>query len=63
MKEAIDQLPNPEAMWRTFLEFDSRITRTMLEECQQQGIAICSRDAIASVTALVERVAGLWGIQ
>ncbi|MBP8293072.1 MAG: hypothetical protein KAX65_09880 [Caldilineaceae bacterium] len=63
MKEAIDQLPNAQAMWRTFLDFDSRITRTMLEECQQQGIAICLRDETTSVAALVERVAGLLGIE
>jgi hypothetical protein len=50
-------------MWRTFLDFDRRITRTMLGECQQQGIAICSRDESTSVAALVERVAGVWGIQ
>ena len=62
MKEAIDQLPQPDVMWRTFLDFDRRITATMLHECQEQGIAICRRDTSTPVAALVERVASLWGI-
>ena len=62
MKEAIDQLPHPDVMWRTFLDFDRRITDTMLHECQEQGIAICRRAAATPVAALVEQVASLWEI-
>ena len=62
MKEAIYQLPQPDLMWATFLDFDRRITTTMLHECQEQGIAICRRDEATPVAALVERVANQWGI-
>jgi hypothetical protein len=62
MKEAIDQLPQPDLMWRTFLDFDRLITATMLHECQEQGIAICRRDEATPVAALVERVTNQWGI-
>lgn len=62
MKETIDQLPHADTLWHTFLDFDRRITETLLHECQEQGIAICRRDASTPVAALVERVASAWGI-
>ncbi len=56
MKEMIAQLPNPEATWRTFLEFDTRITQTILSECRENGISIYLRDATTSVEELTQRI-------
>ena len=63
MKDAIDQLPNPAARWEMFLEFDRRISQTMLEECREHDIAICTRDGTMSASALAVRVASVWGLQ
>lgn len=57
MKEAMAHLPDPAAAWRTFLEFDTRITQTILDECRQSGITIYQRNGATSIEALVERVA------
>lgn len=57
MQEMIFQLPDPQEAWRTFLEFDEKITRTMLQECQESNIAVLSRSAIESIDELAERVA------
>ncbi len=62
MKEAIDHLPNPEEAWRKFLEFDERITQTVLQECQAHNIPVCSRGQAESVTEFAERVAQILGI-
>jgi hypothetical protein len=62
MKEAIYELPNPEAAWRKFLEFDRRLTATILQECQETGIPIYRRDA-CTIEELAERVLnglGIW---
>ena len=58
MKEMITQLPNPEVSWRTFLEFDTRITQTILAECRQSGISIYQRHSATSVDELAEYIAG-----
>jgi len=63
MKEAVYQLPNPEEAWRKFLEFDDRITRTILKECQENNIPVCLWDKTASADDLAERVARVLGIQ
>jgi hypothetical protein len=57
MKEVIDQLPRPEDAWRKFLEFDERITVTILNECRENNISICSRDGTASVDEFAAAVA------
>ena len=61
MKEFVYQLPNPEEAWLTFLDFDARISQTILEESQQHNIAVCSRSETESVAELVERVAIVLG--
>ena len=61
MKEFIYQLPNPEQAWQTFLDFDARITQTILEESQQHNIAVCTRSEAESVAELAERVAVVLG--
>jgi hypothetical protein len=62
MKEAIYQLSNPEETWRRFLEFDSRITHTILKECQEANISICERVETESADDFAERVARALGI-
>jgi hypothetical protein len=63
MKEAIYQLPKPEEAWRKFLEFDDRITHTILKECQENNISVCSRGETESVDEFAERVAHVLGIR
>jgi hypothetical protein len=62
MKEFVDQLPNPKEAWRKFLEFDEKITRTMLTECRASNIMVLSRNAGETVDQLTERVANALGI-
>ncbi len=57
MKEMIYQLPKPEEAWRKFLEFDYRITQTILKECRENHIPVCSRDETESVEKFAARVA------
>ena len=57
MKEYVFQLSNPEESWRKFLEFDEKITVTILKECQENNISIFSRDTKETIDELTERVA------
>ena len=63
MKEVIYQLPKPEEAWRKFLEFDHLITQTILEECQENNISVCSRCETESVDEFSARVAHILGIR
>lgn len=62
MKEAIDQLPNPGEAWRKFLEFDARITSSILKECQENNISICTRDTTEKIDVFAKLVADILGI-
>ena len=62
MKAAVQQLPRQEEAWRTFLEFDERITQCILEECRANDIAVCSRGDSESVDDVADRVARMLGI-
>jgi hypothetical protein len=62
MKEFIYQLPEPEQAWQKFLEFDRKITQTILKEAEESEIAVCMRnetESIAEYTARVRQVLGL----
>lgn len=63
MKEAVYRLAKPEESWRKFLEFDDRITRAILKECQENEIAVCPRGETESVDEFAERVAHVLGIR
>ncbi len=63
MKEAVYQLPNPAQAWHRFLEFDRRLTATLLDECEQSGIPVYVRENTTSVEDLAWRVARGWGRQ
>ena len=62
MKEIIFQLPNPKETWRKFLEFDEKITHTILKECQESNITVFSRSATETIDELTERVANALGL-
>jgi hypothetical protein len=62
MKELAYQLPNPEEAWRTFLEFDGKITSTILQECQGNGITVLVRNTGETVDELAARVANAFGL-
>jgi hypothetical protein len=63
MKAAVEALPNPEAAWRRFLEFDQRINATILKECQENEIPVCLRNEGELVAQVSERVARVVGIK
>ena len=63
MKEAVYQLAKPEKAWRKFLEFDDRITRTILKESRENNVAVCERDEPESVDEFADRVAHVLGIR
>ena len=56
MKTFIDQLPQPEEMWRKFLAFDARITETILQESRVSGISVCARSIGETAAAFAARV-------
>lgn len=62
MKEAIYQLPDPEEAWPKFLEFDARITGTILKECQENNICVCTRGATEKAAVFAQRIAEILGI-
>ena len=57
MKAMFDYLPEPEAMWQKFLEFDAKISQTILQESQTANIPICVRSETDSVALLANRIA------
>ena len=57
MKKLIDKLEKPEEAWRTFLEFDTKITQTILDECSASKIMICTRSPNESPTQFSDKVA------
>jgi hypothetical protein len=63
MKEAICQLPNPEGRWRRFLAFDGRITSTILQECEENKVAICNRSVAEEVDVIAQKVAKMLDIR
>ena len=62
MREAIYKLAKPDEAWRKFLEFNDRITHTILKECQENNITVCLRDETESVDEFAEKVAHVLGI-
>ncbi len=62
MQEVMQQLPDPAAAWRRFLEFDEKITATILKECRESAVTVISRDESEPVEALAERTARALGL-
>ena len=63
MKAAVHELPNGEAAWLKFLEFDQRINTTILKECLENEIPVCLRSPSDTPAGLAEQVAQLFGIE
>ncbi|MEZ4590425.1 MAG: nitroreductase family deazaflavin-dependent oxidoreductase [Chloroflexota bacterium] len=57
MKAMFAHLPEPEKMWQKFLEFDTKINQTILQESQSVQLPICTRAEADSVALLAQRVA------
>lgn len=57
IKEAIEQLPTPQAMWRKFQDFNHLTHQTIVSECQNLHIPICWRDEATPVAVLAAQVA------
>lgn len=62
MKDAVYQLPAGAEKWLRFIEFDGRITSTILKESQEKNIPILTRTVAEKVDAFAARVAGQLGI-
>ncbi|MDJ0753609.1 MAG: hypothetical protein QNJ45_08845 [Ardenticatenaceae bacterium] len=63
MKAMIDKLPGGEGLWQKFLEFDTRITQTIIKESRTAGIPICLREASDSVSQFAAKVADVLGFE
>ena len=63
MRDYVYQLPNPEEAWHKFLDFDERITQTILEECIENAIPVCTRRTGEPVDEFAARAASLLGLQ
>lgn len=57
MKAMIDQLPHPEQTWQIFLDYDRRITETLLREARASEVPVLAAAADESVAAFAGRVA------
>jgi hypothetical protein len=62
MRAAIGALPEGEALWDKFLNFNERLAQTMVAESQERGIRLVPRDGPAPLGSLVEQVAGYLGL-
>ena len=63
MKAAVEALPNPDAAWRRFLEFDQQINATILKECLENEIPVCLRNEGESIEEVAGQVASILGIE
>jgi len=62
MKEMVSPLPDPERAWRTFLEFDERITETLADEAAAIGSPVVARTPSEAVAAVAARAAAALGL-
>jgi len=62
MQEMVMQLPDPQAAWQRFLEFDEQITATILSECRENQVRVCIRSETESEDELADRVTGILGL-
>jgi hypothetical protein len=57
MKRSVLALPDGEAMWRRFLDYDRRMTETIGQESREAGIRVFGWEEAAAVAHLAESVA------
>lgn len=63
MKEMFGRLDDPERAWRTFLEFDVNMTRTISNQAAALGSPVVSRSPSDRVDAVAARVAAALGLE
>lgn len=63
MQDMIRQLPDGNTLWEKFLYFDRLLSRTMIQECQVNGIRVFERTKETSVEESVQAVVKLFEIQ
>ena len=63
MREWIQSLTNPAAKWQTFLDFDHRMTQTMVAESKAKGIAVFRREVGTAVADLVAKISQYFGLK
>lgn len=56
MREFMKALPDPATAWKTFLEYDSLITQTILEECERAGVRLLARREDTTPDELADQV-------
>ncbi|MCO5196408.1 MAG: hypothetical protein M9941_01370 [Anaerolineae bacterium] len=62
MRNWVTSLPNGDAMWQKFLQFDRLMTATMLRESHTTGIVVFERNAATSVDTVSHSVATHFGL-
>jgi hypothetical protein len=62
MKGWVLALPDGEAMWRRFLDYDRRMTATIGRESRQSHIPVFSWDSTIEVSALVDEIINHWSL-
>jgi hypothetical protein len=62
MKQWVFNLPDPHKKWEKFLDCDALITRTIVEECEANGIKYWMRDESTTVEALSHKIAIYFGL-
>jgi len=63
MRRWIRALPQPDAMWSRFLEFDRKMSETMVAESRALGIAVIVREPEMSRTTLCDVVQARLGLR
>lgn len=63
MKEMIGHLTDPERAWRTFLEFDAGITKTISTQAEAIGSPVVSRSPSDTAFVVATRVAATLGLE
>lgn len=62
MREMFDYFPEPNTSWQKFLEFDKKITKTIIKEAQENNIPIYARDRLESVDISTQHIAQQLGL-
>lgn len=63
MKEMMGHLSDPERAWRTFLEFDASMTRTISNQAAALGSPVVFRSPSDKVFVVADRVAAALGLE
>jgi hypothetical protein len=62
MREYMHSLPDPDQSWRTFLEYDAKITETVRKEAESVGMSVLPRRPLTTVEELADQAQALFGL-